>query len=256
MIEIDLKPTCDRKTRFYDSQQNTFGLMPGRPPDGSCPGCTIGAGGCCEIPEGRKTPICYVNRTLSYSVAARNVLIHNTELLKSHDEDGMTEVLAAEFRRFLVKELKRTDPADKASITYGEALARTAPYYRLHWSGDIFNVTYAKALAYAMLQFPEITFWNYTRSFFALKHLADVSNLMQYLSLDRVNVDKGLEAYRKWRDAFNGRLSVCYMGPEKDARLPESMVDCPADTGEHPVDGACASCRKCLRGCHIFFKQK
>lgn len=240
-IETNLKATCDRKTRFYDAQRNTFGLMPGR--DGSCPGCTLGPGGCCDIPAGRKLPVCYVNKTISYSRAAKNVLTHNTELLKSQDEDGMVATLVTEFRRFVGKEITGANP-------------RKQLYYRLHWSGDIFSVTYAKALARAMLQFPEVTFWNYTRSFFALEHLVGVPNLIQYLSLDVVNLEKGLEAWHAWSGPFDGRLSVCYMGPEKLEYSGPELDTCPADTGEAEVDGACRGCMKCLRGTPIWFKQK
>jgi hypothetical protein len=241
-----IKPTCDRKTRFYDSQQNTFGLMPGRL--GSCPGCTIGRGGCCEILPGRKTPTCYVNKTLSYSKAAKNVLQANTDLLKGSTEDQMFGILCAEFSRFALKETKRPSPSPWSK------------YYRLHWSGDIFSVTYAKALKRAMTVYPEIQFWNYTRSFFALKHLVGVPNLMQYLSLDAVNFDKGMEAYTRWCGEFGGRLSVCLMGTADLAEklkvaLPQTQ-DCPADVGLLPIDGACRQCQKCLRGIPIWFKTK
>lgn len=253
-----LKPTCDRKTRFWPGQKNTYGLMPG--PAGTCPGATVGCGGCSQIRAGRKLPTCYVFNVMAAYRAVGPALQHNTTLLKTSNHDDRVQLLTQEFERFRKSELKR--PAPKL-------------FYRLHWSGDVYDDDYADSLIEAMLQFPDVTFWNYTRSLDLAPELADnVPNLEQYMSLDAINFEKGMDIYVKWLRTprhQDPNLHVCYMSPEDDFQAryaecrtrhpdwPETPVilrACPVDEKKMETDGACAKCMKCLRGTPVWFKTK
>lgn len=260
MIET-IKPTGDRKTRFYASQKNTFGLLPGI--EGSCPCATTADGGCWSIPAGRKTPNCYVAGTMAAYPGVKGILQHNTSVLMAAGEIDKTCILTEEFSRFSAHELKRK--------------AKGLPYslnYRLHWSGDIFNEEYAWALRSSMASYPEITFWCYTRSFFAVPILCNVENLILYLSLDPVNVQAGLSAFNENKTLTN-KLQICYMSKINDfaSHLPRtkqildeenklrklmhepirynwaekaSLRACPVDAGTMALEGGCAKCGGCI----------
>ena len=257
-MKQELRPTCDRKTRFRPSQKNTFGLLPG--PQGTCPGATVGCGGCSEIPAGRKLPVCYVFGLMSAYKGVKPILQHNTDLLKSASQADRISILKQEFERFEKHELKQQLPE---------------LFYRLHWSGDVYDEDYADALIEAMNAFPHIAFWNYTRSHDLALDLADnVPNLTQYLSLDAMNFERGMDIYVKWLQAprhQDANLHICYMSDEDDfaARYaecrtrhqdwpaqPVALSACPVDTKKLPTDGACAKCRKCLAGKPVWFKTK
>lgn len=256
-----IKPSGDRKVRYYSSQKNTFGLLPGI--EGTCPCATTASGGCWDIPEGRKLPMCYAASTMAAYPGVKGILEHNTKLLMKSTETEMAAILHAEFTRFEAAELKRK--------------AKGQPYdmhYRLHWSGDIFNEQYARALATAMTAHKNITFWCYTRSFFAVPILCNVPNLVLYLSLDPVNVQAGLSAFNENKTLTN-KLQICYMSKTKDflPHLPRnkqildeenklrklmneptrynfaaeaSLRSCPVDSGTMALEGACAMCKGCL----------
>jgi hypothetical protein len=142
-------------------------------------------------------------------------------------------------------------------------------YYRIHWSGDIYDVEYADALAKTMTDNSDIRFWCYTRSFFSVPTLCDIPNLSLYLSLDPVNYVEGMAAYTKLKTP--GRhLAVCYMAKEKNFEQFEQAVrdeltqhdandvqisaavnprfsPCPVDTGKLKAEGGCMTCGKCIR---------
>jgi hypothetical protein len=260
-IEL-LKPSGDRKTRSYDSQKNTFGLLPGL--EGSCPCATTSEGGCWSIKPGRKLPDCYVANVINIYKGVRDVLAHNTRLLKSASEARMVTLLSSEFKRFKDAEAKRAKHGLPNSTDY-----------RLHWSGDIFNETYARAIAAAIKEHPDLNFWCYTRSFFAVKYLADIPNLNLYLSLDPVNIHAGLSVFNEYKRETNN-LQICYMSPinnfqehvpradtilqqenelrglmgdpVKPNRIPKrTLMSCPVDTGNMALENGCAKCTNCLK---------
>jgi hypothetical protein len=231
-----IKPTSDRKTRRYPSQKNTFGLLPGR--DGTCPGATLGAGGCCDIPVGRKLPVCYVFRNMSAYPGVRAVLAHNTALLRQATSEEQVKLLVAEFTRFQDAELKHA------------TRNKTPPwlYYRLHWSGDFFDQQYAESMVQAIQQFPDTRFWTYTRSLWAVPILTRARNLSTYISLDAVNLKAGLDCYYTWmradRLAKHHNIEVCYMGKDNDTGL--LLSECPVDSGKLALENGCANCTKCI----------
>ena len=250
-----IKPTSDRKVRFYKAQQNSFGLLPGSVESGgTCPGCTTGPGGCWYLAPGRKTHTCYVDGLMTAYKGVRAILAHNTQILKDASLGDMIEILDNEFTRFETAETAR------AARTGEQKYLR----YRLHWSGDVFSRQYAAALRTAMTAHPDIQFWTYTRSFeYADSLLAN--NLTLYLSLDPRNIQEGIKAYLRNKWDNNPRVQICYMSKTHDfhtlkaydsaymdmKRSPTEasnirMVPCPVDAGKMPLEGGCAKCRRCV----------
>jgi|694.fasta_scaffold42075_8 hypothetical protein len=276
-----LKPSSDRKTRSYDSQKNTFGLLPG--PEGTCPGATAAAKGCWFKAPGRKTSTCYVDNIMRLYKGVYGILEYNTRVLREAAASAtpiqsMVEILDAEFTRFKDAETKhQAKTAEPLSLNY-----------RLHWAGDIFNTDYAQALHQAMVKHPEIHFWNYTRSFFAVPYIINTPNLIQYLSLDPVNITEGLITYTDCNGPNNPRLQLCYMGrdePSDTAPLKHLPYDnfeqmrqhtfeiltarndvrkmlgqsvkqinwlaqlrfsaCPVDIGKIKLENGCVNCKRC-----------
>ena len=230
----ELKLSNDSKTRVRKSQKNSLGLTPVK----TCPGCTAGIGGCCEIKPGKKTRTCYVDKLLRIRPNVKKNLEHNTEVLRN--TELTVDALRSSFAEFLSKEIK---------------VGNTDIWFRLHWSGDLFSADYAKALATAMKSFPEINFWTYTRAFEYAEYLLDVPNLTLFLSLDMVNFSRGYWFYRQLKNSEHKCiLSYCYMGTIPSG---SELVSCPVDTGKLAIDGACHKCRLCFHGRNpVWFKTK
>jgi len=243
-----IKLSNDSKTRCYKAQKNALGLMPG--PEncgGTCPYSTTGEGGCWSIPEGRKLNTCYVAHCIARRPNVKALLQHNTGLMKTTTK---TQLLVETFDAFRKKELKRPDPQLN---------------FRLHWSGDIFNIDYAKALVESMSQFPDINFWTYTRSFPYVSLFEKATNLSLYLSLDKQNLNQGLQTYCQFKWPH---LKLCYLSPVEDWK--EQFKDvkdlgaikftaCPVDSGKLELEHSCIKCKMCLyndKKIHIWFKTK
>lgn len=224
-----LKPTVDRKVWAYKGQRNTFGLLPG--PEGTCPGATLGAGGCRTMTRPGR-PDCYVYRIMQIYGGVRRILEHNTMLLKGAAQPVQEELLRNEFQRF-VNDPRRPEGG----------------CYRLHWAGDIFDRQYARALRRTMEEFSQVNFWTYTRSFDLVDEFRGQRNLLLYLSLDPCNRDLGLATHARepW-------TRICWLEPTRPEGL--KLLACPVDEGRLALEGACHKCRLCLRGHSIWFKTK
>jgi len=272
-----LKPTEDRKTKFRNGQANTFGLLPGNSGLGTCPCATTGPGGCLHVAAHRKTPACYVYNTMRCYRGVEPVLAHNTQLLRDGSLAAKYRLLTAEFERFRGAELHQKTPQ---------------LFYRLHWSGDVFDHNYAIALSESMTAFPDVKFWAYTRVFSHAAWLVNhTPNLILYLSLDPVNFYPGIQTFVEWSTNSNpqGDMRLCYMSPKNDfaqryergyyASLVAAALDvqsvtgtpvtpwpaperapvlhpCPVDAGKLPLEGGCAKCRQCTgkKPAHIWFE--
>ena len=250
-----IKPSCDRKTRNWKGQRNTFGLLPVV----TCPGATHGEGGCCWIKKGCKNMVCYVDGLMKAYVGVKNVLKHNTDIMMNAPQDEMQDMMETEFARFRSAEFRRAS-----------RLKDYEPFlnYRIHWSGDFFSNEYARAAVNAMWSFPDIKFWAYTRTFNVLPILSVVDNLSMYVSLDACNMCDGMTAYYKYHDMFyKDNLRVCYLSPTKSndfmerwtaARKhatkldidwpvkPPKLQTCPCDAGTMNMEGVCTKCQRCL----------
>jgi hypothetical protein len=219
-----LKLTDNAKVRFHKGHSNTFSIKRGLPKDGgSCLDATEGKGGCLQC--------CYAEnlRKLYKNYAA--VEDHNMALLQGLTESELRVVLNNTVTKWLLNG------------------GGTKPYFRIHTSGDFYDVPYARAWSAVVAQHPEIKFWVYTRALWAIDHLMDNTNLTIMLSCDPVNKDAVMRAYKYYRTHKN--IAVAWMGNT----VPEELVDdrpmlrCPAITkatkGTKDM-GACAKCRCCI----------
>ena len=261
-----LQLACDRKVRFYSSHENSYGINAG-PPElgGTCPGCTKGKGGCFYIPEGKKNPTCYAYCIAKCFKGAGQVLDSNTNKLKGTEADIRKELVDT-FSEFK----KKTQAWCKRHEKKWEDMA----YFRLHWSGDVFSLEYAKALVSAMKKFPDIRFWTYTRTFKYVDVLMKAPNLILYLSADACNWNDAIKCWKSnkmWKDR---RYKIAYMGKELNdyetkvddlARSDTSLTSwvrkthitcCPVDAGRMPLEGGCSKCRQCISPGNqlLFFK--
>lgn len=257
--ELRLRPTHDRKTACYPGQKNTFGLMHGLPPVGTCPGCTTSKGGCAYVAPGRKTSTCYVDKLARAYPSVWKNLAWNTRLLTgAASMTEMSKIIDREFDRFMTHET--SNPAvDKVD----------ALKYRLHWAGDVFSPEYAEALSWSMATHPDIQFWGYTRTFDrrVIEHLIGSENMVLYLSLDPVNIAAGISTYNDLCGDARPRLKLCYMHEindladrvkalrdDEELRTGEkypwmsdvNVISCPVDTGAMELEGACVKCNQCL----------
>lgn len=249
-----LKPSNDSKTRCRESQQNTYGLMPGTAH--TCPFATEGEGGCFTKTKGGKSRVCYAYKLMRARPNVRKVMEHNTNLLKNMTESQMVDTLVAEFERF-----KEGEKGNK----------ERHKIYRLHWSGDIFSQEYANAITTAISKCPEVQFWTYTRSFnYITDDMIRLPNLTLYLSVDKCNIDKAISWYRDKMKEFKYSPSIIlpgigYMGVEVDERISDFAKEigliihqCPTDTGELEQESACSKCRKCVlsKNYLVYFKTR
>lgn len=247
--ESKLKISADRKTRFYNQQANAFGLLPG--PAGTCPYATKGKDGCWYVEKGKKMHTCYVDKLITRLPNTLKVLKHNTEILKDSSNKKQYKLLCKMFNEFYQQEKKQITPQ---------------MYFRLHWSGDIFSSSYAKALRDSILEFPDINFWTYTRSLPYVHYFDKVKNLSLYISLDRQNYREGMNLFCR---SCNPNLKIAYMAPKNDLsklfecptgkfKVPKLKI-CPVDSNKMHFEGSCAECRMCVDNSdnkHIFFKTR
>ena len=235
--------SSDRKVKFWSNQYNTFGLLPGLPKaGGTCPGATCSEGGCWYIPEGRKLPVCYACKIIHCYGGVRRILEHNTKLLTQANQREMERLITDELNRFRTKELAHAERNG------------TRPHlnYRLHWSGDLFSERYTRAWANVIRKNKDIMFWGYTRSFNWIKYFTRLPNLLIYLSIDPINKEQGLAAYRKWKRQISG-LRVAYMGTTNNLKELK-LVPCPVDAGRLDLEEGCARCARCWKaGSNVYF---
>jgi len=256
-----LQLSNDSKTRFYKGQKNTHGLMPGL--TGTCPCATTGEGGCWYVPKGNKLHVCYVDSCITRLPATRNMLQRNTDLLRNAGYEQKLAILRTTFKQFQDHEIKY---AKKHNLP-----EYSTCFFRLHWAGDIFDNDYAQALSHAILEFPNITFWGYTRSLFAVRHLASLPNLSLYISLDVCNLKEGLKTcYEINKELKTQKVKFSYLDgvdtfAEKFEQIKHEFPDwhpntvpCPADTGKITHEESCSKCRLCLhpdKAINIWFKK-
>lgn len=222
---ISFKLTNNSKVRFFDKHDNTFSLASGLPEHGgTCLNATVGEGGC----VGK----CYdVNLRKLYK-NYKAVEDYNTQLVLTQPYRTQLRIIESSIDKWLL------NGGDKE------------PYFRIHTGGEFFNLSYTKAWRRAIENKPDVQFWAYTRSLFAVPILASLKNLTLMLSCDPVNKDKVLELYNsKYKDYPN--IAVAWMGNTTPEDMPSDrqLLVCPEVTGKlKKLDkkGACARCRACI----------
>lgn len=216
---------------------NAFGIPAGF----SCPGMTS----FCE-------KICYARKLERVYTGVSGTMYDNYAALRlafyTEGITGMSNLIVAMLNDFVDDCYKRKAPK----------------LFRIHWDGDFFSRDYATAWRYAILAFPDVQFWVYTRSFtddvFVIDLLNDLDNLTLYLSADPVNIELAksvadeygvnvatvADTFADARETVAGRKA--YNCPENGKRIP--LV---SDKGS-----ACVLCGICIdgRGDVLFSRSK
>jgi hypothetical protein len=227
-----LKLTDNSKVKFKSNHYNTFGLQHGRPETGgTCPGSTVGVGGCLNLKRANgSVATCYVDKLAKAYPAFGKVLHRNTELLLGKTQEEMEVILAETIASFIEHNKGR-------DLTF-----------RLHTSGDFFSEEYARAWANTITKHPNIRFWTYTRSLWAVPLLMDCSNLSMYISSDPVNYKEARLVYDVCHLGHTN-VGICFMGNKGTEPTEEKWVVCPEISGKLKSEsskGACAKCKLCM----------
>ena len=201
---------------------NAFGLPSGKA--FSCPGATS----VCET-------ICYAGRLEKVFKGIREVITSNYEQLLATDRAGMIALLDEMITDFVADCDKRG--AEKL--------------FRIHWDGDFFNEEYAYAWREVILMNPDVQFWAYTRSAFAVPILIDLPNLGFYFSADSANKELAWQLKREYGIQL-AYLAKDFATGKKDfnEQQEKSAVPCPENNKKlkmiSPAGSACAVCSQCI----------
>ena len=216
---------------------NAFGLPAGK--GFACPGATS----FCE-------KICYAGKLEKIYKGVKNVLVSNFEELLYADyldgTEGMYNLLCAMIEEFIADCDKRILKGH--NVTYD---------FRIHWDGDFFSRDYAKAWKAAILTYPDVNFWVYTRSFtdevFVVDILAGIDNLHLYLSADPVNIGLANEVASQYPGVFIATVADTFA--EAKATIIDTArksYNCPENGKRLPLisekGSACISCGVCPNG--------
>ena len=224
-----LKRSNDRKVANLVSKNgkqaaiaNTFGLPAGKAY--SCPGATS----VCES-------VCYAGKLEKLFKGVKVNLLHNWDLLKDEDLQGMYTLLSEMIAEFKVDCIKKDAPM----------------LFRIHWDGDFFNDDYTNAWRMVIEEQPDIQFWVYTRVKSAALILKDIPNLSLYFSTDSENVKVGVDlkinngvrlAYLAKNFAI-GQADMKEMIGKPGAKCPENNKQIPLISN---AGSACVSCSLCV----------
>lgn len=232
---MKLKRSSDRKTAHSVTAsgnvrgKNAFALPAGNMY--SCPGATS----ICE-------KVCYANKLERIYKGFRDVVLHNWELLKDANLETMQTLIHAMISEFVEETDRIIARGNKATYDF-----------RIHIDGDFFSRDYAKAWANVMRDFPNVSFWAYTRTFDVVDILAGIDNLSLYLSADADNIVKAnaiaaefpsvniatlADTFDEARDTIIDNTRKAYRCPENGGRMP--LIS--------PKGSACIACGVCPIG--------
>jgi hypothetical protein len=201
---------------------NTFGLPAGK--NFSCPGATS----VCES-------VCYAGKLEKVFPSVKTTLLHNWNLLKDEDLQGMYTLLSSMIADFKADCVKKNAPM----------------LFRIHWDGDFFSDTYTQAWKMVIDEQPDIQFWVYTRVKAAALILKNIPNLSLYFSTDSENVKVGVDlkinqgvrlAYLAKNFAI-GKADIKEMIGKPAAKCPENNKQIPLIS---QAGSACVSCKLCV----------
>lgn len=201
---------------------NTFGLPSGKAY--SCPGATS----VCET-------ICYAGKLEKIYKGVKDVLMNNWNLLKDANQETMEQLLGAMIDEFEKDCEKRN--AQKL--------------FRIHWDGDFFNVDYTNAWRNVILANPNISFWVYTRSEFAIGILKNIDNLALYFSTDSDNLEIA-RSLRRQEGVKLAYLATNFAAGKETMKtvLAKAAVPCPENAKKLPLisdkGSACVTCGQCV----------
>lgn len=201
---------------------NTFGLPAGK--NYSCPGATS----VCES-------VCYAGKLEKLFKGVKASLLHNWDLLKDEDLQGMYTLLSEMIAEFKTECVKKDAPM----------------LFRIHWDGDFFNDDYANAWKMVIEEQPDIQFWVYTRVKSAALILKGIDNLSLYFSADSENVktavdlkiNSGVRMAYLAKNFTIGQADVKEMIGRPAAKCPENNKQIPLISN---AGSACVSCSLCV----------
>ena len=201
---------------------NSFGLPAGK--DYSCPGATS----VCE-------KICYAGKLEKVYKGVKNILISNFEQLLATDELGMVALLDE-----MIQDFKKD--CDKRNA---EKL------FRIHWDGDFFSLEYARAWAFVIRMNPDVQFWAYTRSEFAVPILVGIANLSLYFSTDSANRVLGIKLKKQYGVKLAYLANTFAEGKADFATIQDkAAVPCPENNRKLKLitekGSACVVCSQCV----------
>jgi hypothetical protein len=201
---------------------NTFGLPSGKAY--SCPGATS----VCET-------ICYAGKLEKVFKGVKTTLLHNWELLKDANYETMVALIDEMIVSFIADCDKRG--ADKL--------------FRIHWDGDFFSRGYTQAWRTVIKNHPDVQFWAYTRSDFAVPLLSGIENLGLYFSTDEANKDLGKQLKQRHGVKLAYLAKTFQVGKDDFKQLQEkAAVPCPENNRKLPMispkGSACVTCSQCV----------
>jgi hypothetical protein len=201
---------------------NSFGLPSGTA--FSCPGATS----VCE-------KICYAGNLERIFKGVKEVILTNWEQLKDADLDTMISLIDTMIDEFEVECEKRN--ADKL--------------FRIHWDGDFFNETYTLAWKQVIRLHPDVQFWAYTRSDFAVPLLIGIENLSLYFSADEANKDLAISLKKQYGVKLAYLAKDFKTGKSDFAELQDkSAIPCPENNKKISListkGSACVLCSQCV----------
>jgi hypothetical protein len=231
--------TKDR--RWVPELPNSFGLLASE----SCPG---------ETPF--CAPNCYAARTENRK-GVYEAMKKNLEKLKAA---GSIEQMADLLREMVGRFWAECDQQD---------ISPALRIFRIHWDGDFFSEDYARAWKQVITEFPDVSFWAYTRSFTpeanVVPTLVNIDNLSIYISVDAWNIDYALgiasnhpsvalaicaedewscwQLYRLFGERGRPRLWC----PENNKANALELMQEDSQANGNGI-GACAKCLACVRG--------
>lgn len=222
------------KVKFKKNHLNTFGLYHGLPEQGgTCPGATVGEGGCLSVRNGLLRKTCYVEKLTQIYPAFANRIKNNSSMLVGKSKDEMIAALSETVAAFVKK-------------------SKDKLYFRLHTSGDFFSLEYAEAWAEVIRKYSNVRFWAYTRSFVGeanfVAPLIGLPNLSLYLSCDPNNYEEASKVFESYKDAMPS-LGMAWLGDNAPDTESNRWVKCPANSGKINSTedaGACSKCRLCV----------
>ena len=235
-----IKASSDSKVRQFKTHKNSVGHTA----ISGCPEPTEGDGGCVSV--------CYADKLANFRPSVDALLNHNHRLLRgAKDKEEIKKLLRPTISNSEAQYERR---ASRLEGHDHRMLTRRGHIFRYQWSGDVITIEHAKAIRELGYEFPDTTFWLYTRTWWAVKALLGAKNVIVNLSVDPVN-EKIMHSV--WRGLYrhkNLRISWMASTNASDAldTLPKWIGNtrkallCPENIHKLEVEGACHKCGLCL----------
>jgi hypothetical protein len=123
--------------------------------------------------------------------------------------------------------------------------------FRIHWDGDFFSEEYARAWNFVIRMNPDVQFWAYTRSDFAVPILIGIDNLSLYFSADEANRDLAIALKKQYGVKLAYLAKDFATGKSDFAELQDkSAIPCPENNKKIGListkGSACVLCSQCV----------